>query len=303
MQMDINGRQLTRAMGYDNDNAAASATTAPQRVGGLYNLALPTYDSGDQVSDQHDVNGRKLVRASGEAADNGARVGNPVLIGFAYDAALPTYDTGDVAIPHTDINGRVLVREDTLSRATGVRDADTIRVTVSIDDFQLGAGVETANTLRVTMATDTVSLMQGQAADNAAAVNNPVYVAGIYNATPPTYDDLDAAAFQMDINGNLKTAAPSVAPVLTVKEAAITAGVAAIRLTTDAAAPDADRRLLSFQPDSNSTARFFYGSAGVTTANGVEVFPGQIIERENDADDYYIISDTAAQTVRVVEKE
>jgi len=91
--------------------------------------------------------------------------------------------------------------------------------------------------------------------------------------------------------------------VKTVKQAQIAVGTAAVRLTTDAAAVDADRVFLSFRPDPNSAARFFYGSSSVTAANGHEVFPGESIERLLDAGDYHIISDTAAQTVHVVEQE
>lgn len=47
--------------------------------------------------------------------------------------------------------------------------------------------------------------VQGAAADNAAAVGNPVLMGGEYNASAPTYDDGDAATIQTDVNGNTKT--------------------------------------------------------------------------------------------------
>ncbi len=89
----------------------------------------------------------------------------------------------------------------------------------------------------------------------------------------------------------------------TVQQAQITVGTSAVRLVAAAGAPDADRTFLSFRPDPDSVARFFYGSSTVTTANGHEVFAGESIEREFDAADYFIISDTAAQTVHIVEQE
>lgn len=307
-QMDINGRQLTRAMGYDADNAASAASTAPVRVGGNYFAALPTYDNADQVTFQHDVNGRLLVRedtltrgagsvdadtlrvtisddtvaiVQGQAADNAAAVQNPVLIAGIYEAALPTYDNADVATPHTDVNGRLLVREDTLTRGGG-----------SVD----------ANTLRVTIADDTVNIIQGRAADNAGAVDNPVLIGGQFNATPPTYDDGDVANLQQDVAGNLRVVKET-PQTQTLKNAQITVGTTQVRLTHDAGVPDADRSLLQFRPDPASVARFFYGATGVTTGNGIEIFPGELIELLDDADDYFIISDTAAQTVGVLEKE
>lgn len=46
--------------------------------------------------------------------------------------------------------------------------------------------------------------VQGTAADNAAAVGNPVQVGGVYNTAAPTYANGDVAARQVDVNGNEK---------------------------------------------------------------------------------------------------
>lgn len=46
--------------------------------------------------------------------------------------------------------------------------------------------------------------VQGTAADNAAAVGNPVRVGQRYNSSAPTYDNGDIADFQADVNGNTK---------------------------------------------------------------------------------------------------
>lgn len=46
--------------------------------------------------------------------------------------------------------------------------------------------------------------VQGTAADNAAAVGNPVRVGHKYNSSTQTYADGDAADFQADANGNSK---------------------------------------------------------------------------------------------------
>lgn len=92
----------------------------------------------------------------------------------------------------------------------------------------------------------------------------------------------------------------------TVKQAAVTVGTSAVRLTTDGSAPTAGRVLLRFRPDPTSSANFYYGSSSVTsssTTRGIQVFPGESVEFSMDAGDYYIISDTAGQTVFVVEQE
>lgn len=46
--------------------------------------------------------------------------------------------------------------------------------------------------------------VQGTAADNAAAVGNPVLTGGEYNLSTQTYGDGDVATTQMDVNGNTK---------------------------------------------------------------------------------------------------
>jgi len=47
--------------------------------------------------------------------------------------------------------------------------------------------------------------VQGAAASGAAASGNPVQTGGVYNTSPPTLDNGDAGAFQVDVNSNLKT--------------------------------------------------------------------------------------------------
>lgn len=46
--------------------------------------------------------------------------------------------------------------------------------------------------------------IQGPAADNAAAVGNPVRTGHVYNTSAPTYANGDIADFQADVNGNSK---------------------------------------------------------------------------------------------------
>lgn len=100
--------------------------------------------------------------------------------------------------------------------------------------------------------------------------------------------------------------ASAVPSALTVKQAAITVGTTAVRLTTDGSAPSTTRRYLLAQIDPTSAAAFFIGSSSVTSSGGtrgVRLISAGSFERENDAGDYYIISDTAGQTVFVVEQE
>lgn len=90
---------------------------------------------------------------------------------------------------------------------------------------------------------------------------------------------------------------------LTVKSGGITVGLTAVRLTTDGSAPSATRKLLACNTDQSVAAKFWIGPAGVTANTGLQINGGETFERLNDAGDYYIISDTAAQTVNVLEQE
>jgi hypothetical protein len=92
----------------------------------------------------------------------------------------------------------------------------------------------------------------------------------------------------------------------TVKQAAITVGTSAVRLTTDAAAPSATRTLLAFQLLSTSTANCFVGSSSVASSGasrGVQMFAGQTFMFNRDAGDYYAICDASSQTIFVTEQE
>lgn len=100
--------------------------------------------------------------------------------------------------------------------------------------------------------------------------------------------------------------APAVPTALTVKQAAVTVGTSAVRLTNDGLAPSATRRKLQFIIEPGGADNFFVGSSTVTSSGatrGIRVYPGVLYTYDNDAGDYYIISDTASQTVFVMEQE
>lgn len=90
----------------------------------------------------------------------------------------------------------------------------------------------------------------------------------------------------------------------TVRQAAITFGTTAVRLTSNGLVPPTTRRRLQFIIEPGGADNFFYGSSGVTSSGanrGVRLYPGTAYTFENDANDYYIISDTASQTVFITE--
>jgi hypothetical protein len=98
-------------------------------------------------------------------------------------------------------------------------------------------------------------------------------------------------------------ATPVVPAALTVKSAGVSVGTTAVRLTTDGSAPSSTRRVLLANVDSANASKFYIGPSSVTAGTGVLLVAGQTFSAEDDAGDYYIISNTAAQTVFVTEQE
>lgn len=90
-----------------------------------------------------------------------------------------------------------------------------------------------------------------------------------------------------------------------ITQAAITVGTTAVRATVTGSAPSASRSVLIVNPDSTSTAKFYMGTSTVTSTGanrGLQLLGGDKVAFNSDAGDYYIISDTAAQTVYIVEQ-
>jgi hypothetical protein len=104
--------------------------------------------------------------------------------------------------------------------------------------------------------------------------------------------------------GTVKLGTPT---ALTVKQAAVSIGTSAVRLTTDGSAPSAGRVRLSFRLSDASTATdCFWGSSSVAASSGsrgMKIYPGESVDILNDAGDYYAICDTSSQTFFVVEQE
>lgn len=102
---------------------------------------------------------------------------------------------------------------------------------------------------------------------------------------------------------NSKPATPT---AVTVKQAAVTIGTSAVRLTNDGLVPPSTRVLLVAQLLSSSTANCFFGSSSVANSGasrGIQMFAGQSFSFNNDAGDYYAICDASSQTFLITEQE
>jgi hypothetical protein len=87
----------------------------------------------------------------------------------------------------------------------------------------------------------------------------------------------------------------------TITSAQIAVGTSRVRATVSGSAPSASRKKLFVKPTAGNTGRVWIGGSAVTIANGLEIIGPDRLEFELDASDYYVISDTAAQTVDIME--
>lgn len=78
-------------------------------------------------------------------------------------------------------------------------------------------------------------------------------------------------------------------------------GLTAVRATVSGSAPAATRKRLIIKPSKNNTGSIYFGSSSVTISNGLEIIGPDTREFLLDSSDYYLISDTAAQVVEIIE--
>jgi hypothetical protein len=194
-------------------------------------------------------------------------------------------------------------------------DTNSLRVTTLSSPLPAGAA---------TSANQTNGTQKSQLVDGTGVVNGPFQVLSGTNYAPVVLaasvtpgaatvarsvqiagtDGTNARTIAVDTVGKVKIVTHT--PITgTITQAAVTVGTTAIRATVSGGAPDANRQVLIINPSSASPAKFYLGSSGVTNSGagrGIELLAGDQVYFNNDAGDYYIISDTAAQTVYLLEQ-
>jgi hypothetical protein len=188
----------------------------------------------------------------------------------------------------------------------GADGVQTLRVSANLkrngNELSYDAGASDANTLRVVMASG------GGLATEAKQDAEAILLGALVETAPAT----DTAS--SGLNGRLQRIAQRLTSLLAVLPASLGAKLSAasfsivpasdaiFNVSTTGAAPSAVRKKLIFKPSKNNTGSIYFGPAGVTIATGVEIIGPDRIEFEMDAGDYYLISDTAAQVVEILEK-
>ena len=100
---------------------------------------------------------------------------------------------------------------------------------------------------------------------------------------------------------SIAAAIPSTINAGTITSAQIAVGLTAVRATVAGTAPNAARKKLMIKPSKNNTGAIYLGASTATTANSMEIIGPDRLEFEFDASDFYLISDTAAQVVEIIE--
>jgi len=87
----------------------------------------------------------------------------------------------------------------------------------------------------------------------------------------------------------------------TISTAQKTVGLTAVRATVSGSAPSSTRKKLWIKPSKNNLGAIYIGSSSATISTAMEIIGPDRWEVINDANDYYLISDTAGQVVEVLE--
>lgn len=243
---------------------------------------------------------------TGAATSSLQTTGNSVLGSILLDLTNGTQITQVSNFPATQpISGTVTANQGTANATPWNENIAQINGSTVLVGHGTAAG-----TLRVELPTDGTGVVGLNAGTQ--SIGSIINVSGTISL--PT--GASTSALQTTGNTSLATIATnqtsggqktqiSTPTALTVTQAAIAVGTTAVRLTVSGSAPASTRVVLVATPDSVSTAVFYIGSSSVTstsTTRGIEITAGQSFIANNDAGDYWIVSNTAAQTVTVMEQ-
>lgn len=270
-------------------NVIASGTVAVSSVAGSVSVTGPLTDAqlratapSVKISDGTETVDIVPLGTAVVNADNGI-VTQSVIHG------LTTAGGGAYVDVKVDPSGALTVAVDQLPTTVGIKaDAASLSVTQSTEDRVISNSMLTS-----------LQLIDDSVNTDGSAVTTKGLMVGGTDGTNFQQLSVTSAGI-LNVSGTFSAGAPA---AVTVKSAQVTVGTSAVRITTDGSAPSSTRQMVSFRPITTGSARFFWGPSGVTTSTGAEVYSGESILLENNINDYYIISDTAAQKVHVVEAE
>jgi hypothetical protein len=206
-------------------------------------------------------------------------VSNALLPTGAATSALQTSGNATLTAISGQLPGTLGSKTSANSLAVNIASDQTVPVSATALPLPAGAATSalqtTGNTSLSSLDTKTPALGQGT-----MAASSPVVIAS---------------------NQSAISVAASVPAAVATSNAAVTVGTTAVRLVSSGTTPAATRRKLVFMASTGNTGNCYYGGSNLAVANGINAFPGAITTFDNDANDYYAICDTAAQSFFVME--
>jgi hypothetical protein len=232
-------------------------------------------------------------------------------------AGVVIYSTGSETVKYTDVTGSIV----TLFLDTSAMNAsDVLQVVYEMpDSFATEAKQDALNAVDFATSTkqDAEAVLIGAAAETAPASDTAS--SGLNGRLQRIAQRITSLIALIPVSLGQKTMANSLAVTLasdqtalptsstpqtvsgTVTSAKVTVGTSVVRATVSGSAPNATRKKLLIKPSTSNSGKIYLGASGVTTANGLEIIGPDRLEFSLDASEYYLISDTAAQSVEIVE--
>lgn len=174
----------------------------------------------------------------------------------------------------------------------GADSSQTLRVSANLkrngNELSYNSGAADANTPRVSVATgsDIKTAVDAVGAKLPSVIGQNLSADSLSVVVAP---DSSVNVDQKSFNGGILSAQVAV-------------GITSVRAAVNgASAPSSTRKKLLIKPSKNNTGSIYLGGSTVTTANGLEIIGPDRLEFPFDASDYFLISDTAAQVVEIVE--
>lgn len=155
-----------------------------------------------------------------------------------------------------------------------------------------------------TIATNTtgVSTAANQATEISSLASIVTNTIGIATAANQSTANTTLSAIDANQTNGTQKAQLSNPTAQTITSAALAIGTSAVRLTVSGSAPSATIGTRIITPIVTSAANFYIGGSGVTSGSGAAIVAGQVITLNQDACDYFMVSDTAAQTVYITQE-
>lgn len=303
-QADSSGRLLITAQSLP---LPAGASTSANQAAGNASLAsidgkIVHVDTGNVTVVSSALPSNAAQEAGGHLASIDSKLTNPLPVSGTFFQATQPVSAVSLPLPAN-------AAQETGGHLASIDSKLTSPLAVTGTFFQANqtvSGTVTANqgTANATPWNENIAQFGGSVVSlgqKVSASSIPVVIASDQSALPVTGVFFQAT---QPVSGTVNAKAATPTP-LTITQAAITVGITAVRLTVSGAAPASTRVALGVTPDLASTAKFYIGGSTVTnsgTTRGIEIAAGQSFVANNDAGDYFIVSDTAGQTVEIMEQ-